>query len=48
VETKVLLCTGLTFFILLFIVFAIGIGQFGVKSKLKNTHHTIAIDDDEI
>jgi hypothetical protein len=45
VETKVLLCTGLTFFILLFIVFSIGIGQFGVKSKLKNTYNNITVDD---
>ncbi len=45
VETKVLLCTGLTFFILLFIVFGIGIGQFGVTSKLKNSNGNISVDD---
>lgn len=45
VETKVLLSVGLPFFILLFLVFAVGICQFTVKSKLKKTNQKVNIED---
>lgn len=45
VETKVVLSVGLTFFILLFLVMAIGIIQFRLRVKVKKTNQYVSLDD---